>query len=305
MMDSILKWVTESVGGGAEVLAVKPLQGGISTAMHSVELLRNGEAETVVLRQFTNQEWLKQQLDLARHEAEILKWAAQADVPTPELISCKEGDKSAVLMTRLPGEVELQPDNLEDWLRQLAATLVRIHACEVPPETAGYKWEYYSYNDMDAMQVPEWSDQPDIWQQALDIVHGPKPESPQRFIHRDYHPTNVLWQNGHVSGVVDWVNACRGPAGVDVGHCRLNLAKLKGVKAADMFLAEYLRLAGPTFTYEPYWDLVSLMEALPNPPSVYRGWTDLGITDLNEEIVKERYEQLVASVVRRARQSIK
>lgn len=296
MMDQVLKWVVESVGGKGEVLSATPLMGGISATLHSIDLLVDDELQTVVLRQFTNQEWLRQQPRLARQEADSLAWANLVDVPTPQLIAYKETDIPAVLMTKLPGAVELEPEKagkMEEWLERLAATLVRIHA--VPAESC--ERDYFPWNDRDTLRVPEWSEQKRLWQRALDIVQGPKPDSKLSLIHRDYHPTNVLWQDGQVSGVVDWVNACRGPAGVDVGHCRLNLAVLKGVEAADMFLEKYREAAGDAFVYEPYWDLVSIMDWSSNPPDVYQGWIDLGITDLNAQIVKERYEGYLASVV--------
>ncbi|MFD0682267.1 MULTISPECIES: hypothetical protein [unclassified Paenibacillus] len=38
-----------------------------------------------------------------------------------------------------------------------------------------------------------------------------------------------------------WVNACRGPAGIDIGHCRLNPAMLFGVTGlTDKLMVERL-----------------------------------------------------------------
>ena len=64
-------------------------------------------------------------------------------------------------------------------------------------------------------------------------------------MHRDFHPGNVLWPHGRAS-VVDWANACRGPWGCDVAHCRDNLIRIDGQGAADRFLAEYRSLTGET-----------------------------------------------------------
>ncbi len=63
-------------------------------------------------------------------------------------------------------------------------------------------------------------------------------------IHRDFHPDNVLWSDGRISGVVDWANACLGPAAVDVAHFRVNLAVLHGPATADAVLPG-----------DPAWDL--------------------------------------------------
>ena len=44
------------------------------------------------------------------------------------------------------------------------------------------------------------------------------------FLHRDFHPGNLLWTDERITGVVDWVSACAGPPEEDIGHCRANLA---------------------------------------------------------------------------------
>jgi aminoglycoside/choline kinase family phosphotransferase len=94
--------------------------------------------------------------------------------------------------------------------------------------------------------------------------------------HRDYHPVNVLWQNGEVSGVVDWVNACLGPAGADVAHCRANLAQMFGVGVAEEFLQAYLERAGGE--YNPFWDVDSVLNMSWPQPRFYLPWNEFGLT---------------------------
>ncbi|GGA54207.1 hypothetical protein GCM10007416_29250 [Kroppenstedtia guangzhouensis] len=64
------------------------------------------------------------------------------------------------------------------------------------------------------------------------------------FIHRDFHPANILWEEDRISGVVDWVNAYRGPAEVDVAHCRIKLALMVGLEAAESFSQAYEQCSG-------------------------------------------------------------
>jgi len=294
-----LRFVLESFDSEDTIHTVVPLYGGISAKVYRVEVQGKDGLKSVVLRQFTNREWLKRQPDLVTREGESLRVAQQTGAPVPKLIAMDEtgsrcGGLPSVLMSLLPGDVVLEPADMRAWLTGMAEALVHIHAVEAPE----HPWTYYTYNDIATLSKPDWSDLP-IWDDMLRIVQGPRPEAKQCLIHRDYHPTNMLWQDGQVSGVVDWVNACRGPQGIDVGHCRLNLAQLHGVEVADQFLEIYQRLAGDSFVYDPYWDLVSLIEALPGPPSVYAGWTALGVTGLTDQLVKERYEALVTSVMRR------
>ncbi len=282
------------------VLSVRPLAGATSSVLHSIEVSYRGRSVKTVLRQFFDAAWLKLEPDLALHEAAALKKALNMKVATPELIAYDEkGDDCGVpttLMTELAGAVQLNPANFDDWLHKMAEALLPIHATEA----GDFPWTYYPYSDISRLEPPNWSAFPELWEKAIDVVAAaPRPITRERFIHRDYHPNNVLWQDGRLSGVVDWVNACRGPAGIDVAWCRQNLAQLYGVEAADRFLDAYRSLAGAGFEYHPFWDLIALIELLPGPPGVYPGWTAFGITRLDEDIIKMRVDAYLESLIAR------
>jgi aminoglycoside phosphotransferase (APT) family kinase protein len=287
-----LRWIIDSIGAdsASAILSVERQHGGMSSIVHKLIVDVGGQLNSYVLRQFDNAEWLSNEPDLVLHEAESLRYASVSGVQTPKLVAFDDTGsyigKPAVLMTCLPGQVVLAPEDMYAWVDGLAEALARIHRLD----GADFEWSYFTYNDVSKLQPPSWSSEQANWQRVIDIVKGQKPESKTVFIHRDYHPTNVLWKDDQVSGVVDWVNACRGPAGIDVGHCRVNLVQLYGVPTADAFLASYERHAGELFRYEPYWDLLSLMDILEGPLSVYPGWTALGVTGLTETIIAERLE---------------
>ncbi|UJL46806.1 aminoglycoside phosphotransferase family protein [Virgibacillus sp. NKC19-16] len=176
----------------------------------------------------------------------------------------------------------------------------KIHAVEV----SDFPWIYFSYNDISKVEIPEWSSVPDVWEKAIAIAKGPRPNAKNNFIHRDYYPANVMWRDGAVSGVVDFVNACQGPSGIDIGHCRVNLAMLYDVKTADGFLDAYNRLAGKAFTYDLYWDLISLMDMLSEEyPKVYPGWKEFGVIGLTDKMMEERLDQYVVHLMRAVSES--
>jgi aminoglycoside phosphotransferase (APT) family kinase protein len=77
-------------------------------------------------------------------------------------------------------------------------------------------------------------------------------------VHRDYHPGNVLWAGGKISGVVDWASVRIGAPEVDVGECRSDLVSSLGIAAADRFLNDWLSAAGRD-SYDPYWDVVATL----------------------------------------------
>lgn len=294
-----LRWVERATGKGAAVESVAPLAGATSSVLHAVRVRRGGRRFEFVLRRFFDAGWLKLEPDLARHEAAALSKAALVGVPTPGLVAFDEGGGEcgapATLMERLSGRVELRPADVGAWLGRLAGAVAPFH--ELGAEE--FAWSYHPYADPSSLGPPAWSRVPALWEKAVEIVCGPRPPARECFIHRDFHPANVLWSRGRVSGVVDWVNACRGPAGIDVGWCRHNLARMYGVAAADEFLGFYRELAGPRFVYDPFWDLIALIELLPGPPGVYPGWPAFGLTGLDELTLRERADEYLSSLMKR------
>ncbi|MFB4167934.1 aminoglycoside phosphotransferase family protein [Virgibacillus sp. JSM 102003] len=298
LSNRIIEWVVDNVDSSAVVESVSRLKGSTSSTLHSITLKVDKSVKRYVVRQFDNKEWLAEEPDLVLHEKESLLMAAKTGITTPQVVAYDEtGEKCGIpviLMTKLEGAVELKPANMDEWLTGLAKGLVKIHAVEA----SDFPYQHYSYNDISTFEVPSWSKEPKTWESAINILRGPRPKTTDCFIHRDYHPANVLWNEGLVSGVVDWVNGCRGPRGVDVGHCRVNLAMLYGVETADGFLKEYQQQAGSDFTYNRYWDLLSLTDILIGSPEVYPGWEAFGVSGLTNEMMKERLDKYVVSLLK-------
>ncbi len=290
-----LRWVETAVGPGTRVTSVRRLRGGDSSAVHAVTVERGGVVQPLVLRRFVRADWVAREPDIALREAAALRVLEPTQVPAPRLLAV-DGDGQvagvpSVLMTRLPGKTVLIPGDMDRWLQQLAEALPPIHAIRPTAEDLPWRWE--PYNDMTSLQVPPWTKRPREWEAALEVGRGPRPQFSERLIHRDYHPANILWLRGRISGVADWVNACRGPSGVDIGHCRRNLAILHGVDVADRFLEHCLEWA----EYDPYWDIVTLLDAELDDP-VYEGWTDLGVT-LPAPVAQTRLDEYAASLASR------
>jgi aminoglycoside phosphotransferase (APT) family kinase protein len=290
-----MRWVEHEVGPDGRVTSVRRLRGGDSSAVHALTAERTGLPVHLVLRRFVRADWVAREPDVARREAAALRLLVRSEVPAPRLIAVDEDGSAAgvpsVLMTRLPGRTVIAPTDMDSWMRQMAAMLPRIHA--IRPTPAELAWRYQPYNDVAALRVPAWSTRPSDWQTALAVANGNRAAADEHLIHRDYHPANLLWLRGRLSGVVDWVNGCRGPAGVDIGHCRRNLALLHGVNVADRFLKYCLEWAD----YSPYWDIITLTDWLPNC-GTYESWLDLGL-DVSTAAVRTRADEYIASLVAR------
>lgn len=257
-----LRWAVAAIspGGDAEVVSAVALEGGTSSAVHALDVRERGGAERrLVLRRFVRQDWLEEEPDAPLREAAALTAMRSAVLATPELIALDADGASAgapaLLMTRLHGATVWEPRDLDDYLRGLAAVLPSIHATPVPP---GAHLSAYSDWGLHLDRPPAASAlAAGVWERAFAVFERTPPAG-GALVHRDYHPGNVLWAAGAVSGVVDWASTSVGHPDADVGHCRENLARAFDLAAADRFLAHHRELTGAG-DYDPYWDVVALL----------------------------------------------
>lgn len=196
--------------------------GGITSSVHRIAVeTRHGTPTQVVLRRWTPSAW-GTSADAPRfveREHRALRGLELTDIPAPRVLAVDPTGEAtgvpALLMTRVPGRVDLTPTNPKAWLRQIAGMAVRIHEMDVDADP--FQWRQRE------VSVPPWTARPAHWRAAADLLRGPTPVHEARLAHGDYQHFNFLWRGGHLTSVVDWVGACRGPPAVDVGHCRLNL----------------------------------------------------------------------------------
>lgn len=269
----------------------------LGEAPHTVELLTGATSSEVyrltladrdvVLRLFLAERWQSDTAALSRREHEILGEASAAGLPVPTPISTLPGN--GIIMSHLAGAAWLPEPPGADWIDAMAGVLRRIHASGI-----SVPYAYASWNALRGHPAPSWWLDSGLWEAAQQLVIR-EPAFEPLFIHRDYHPLNLLWQRGRISGVVDWINACMGPPGVDVAHCRLNLALMYGLEAADAFLRAYQRHV-PDYVHEPYWDVDDAFGVLPDVVP-YAPWSEFGLSGINTETVRRRLEAFIRAAV--------
>jgi Ser/Thr protein kinase RdoA (MazF antagonist) len=238
------------------ITSVRRLPGASSAAVHALAL---DDGQRVVLRRYVWPGYLAVEPDAIGREVDALQFAGDHGLPVARLIAVDlTGDDvgdgiPVVLMTRLAGRAVAVPDLHE--LARAAATIHAVDASTFPHEH--FAW----YADTTVVPPPDTS-RSALWERAIETWHDARPRYTPTFIHRDFHPGNVLWSRGALSGIVDWANACRGPRGCDVAHCCTNLRALAGEQAADAFRAEYEAITG--IPHDPYWDIASILEHGPS-----------------------------------------
>ncbi len=241
-----LRWAQDAAG--ARVVAALPLD----SQWLANHLLVLADGRELVLRRWARPGWEVDDPDLtAAREALVLERLADTTVPAPELVAsdplAATCDVPALLITRVPGA----PIVGRPPLGPLVAALAEIHAVDpegIPP--------YRRYHEPERLAVPPWAADRDVWERAIALAHEAPPALPDRFIHRDFHPGNTLWEGAELTGVVDWTTGSRGPGAVDLGHLRWNLVVDYGQRVADAVL--------PHPEHHPYYDVVTVLDVLPD-----------------------------------------
>jgi aminoglycoside phosphotransferase (APT) family kinase protein len=139
---------------------------------------------------------------------------------------------------------------------------------------------------------PRRSTQPEVWARAIAIARAPVPAYEPVLCHRDFHPGNVLWHHGELSGIVDWTHACTGPVAADVAHCRVNLALLFGLEVADEFASRY----GPVEALA-WFDVVDVV-GMSHVDEAWR-WHDAGRPDITVDSINAAFDDFLAAAVAR------
>lgn len=244
----VLAWVERQTK--CQVIAQRPLEGGQSAAIHRLVL---DDRSDVILQRFVL-DWIRDEPWAPANEVLVLDLLSDTSVPAPEVIAAdphgQDTGVPTVLMTALPGAVVWDPPELDPWLDAVIDVMMTIHGIRAPQQLR--RWEPYPPENA----PPAWTRYRWAWERAVTTYHDVRPSSDRVFLHRDFHPGNLLWQQGTISGVVDWVSSCAGPVQEDIAHFRVNLAMHHGQAAADRFLRRWMHASGQ-FEYRPTWDLLT------------------------------------------------
>lgn len=232
----VVAWLRDTLGTDWTIRSLRSLAATSATVL-AVEVERDGIARSFVLR-VQDQAWFAEaEPEALAREVGALALLAGTDIPEPRLIAWSEDDPAVVLMTLVPGKPELvlpDPGAVRDVLH-------RLHTLPTEPMSA---WWYRGYHEGHDLVRPRWWRDAAIWERAVRQTLTDRPAFEPVVIHRDFHPGNMLWLEDRLSGVVDWVNACVGPAAFDASHLRVNLAILHGLDGPDRVI-----------TGDPAWDI--------------------------------------------------
>ncbi|MEU6312721.1 aminoglycoside phosphotransferase family protein [Streptomyces sp. NPDC047014] len=299
-------WVGNALAESERIAEVVPLRGGWTSEMRRLEL-RHGPAgpRSLVLRSFTKPFYVRHAEGLLTREADILRLLGDTDVPAATLVAvdatARHCAHPSLLMTLLPGAVQLADEGAQARAELMARQLVRIHRL---PVTGRRPRDYQAWTSPERVSPPTGTARPDLWARAVDVIRREPPAYEGRFLHRDFHPGNILFTGSgpeaSISGVVDWVETSWGPADLDVAHCSTALALLHGAPAGLRFADRYLAAGGvlaPDGASRLYWRLLDALAFAPDAEKVAVPWRELGRADLTSEVLAGRLEDYLAALL--------
>ncbi|MEU9211291.1 phosphotransferase [Streptomyces sp. NPDC048415] len=301
-------WVEKGLSEAERIEKVVRLRGGWTSEMRRLDLCGPGGRRSLVLRSFVKPFFVRHAEGLLTREATILRLLGDTDVPAATLAAvdatAQYCDHPSLLMSLLPGTVRLGDQGADDRAEQLARQLVRVH--QLPVTTQQRPRTYQAWASPERVTLPAATERPELWRRAVDVIRREPPAYQGCFLHRDFHPGNVLFTGTdddlQISGVVDWVETSWGPADLDVAHCSTALALLHGIPAGMRFADRYVA-AGGTLAEEGtahlYWRLLDALGFAPDAEKVAVPWRELGRVDLTASVLAQRLEGYIESLFSR------
>ena len=268
--EEALAWVAASMGRGSRIVGHRRLTGGVCSAVNRLTVERAGKRTFVVLRQYPGGLGLQGSLE---KEIANLGAVAGSGLPVPVVVAAdvagaSTGGVPTLLMTQLPGHIDLTPADPRSWLTRVAELAAMLHSLDLPAKTLR-PWTDSWIAPQDGFQVPIGAQNPAVWKTAFRVMAAPPPKDPAVFLHGDFLPVNLLWSRGKITGLTDWNSIHRGPRAIDVGHYRRYLAALYSPEWSEQLRSLYESVA--EVTLDPWWDLYALLHYDDSGPKWIRG----------------------------------
>ena len=232
--------LAEAVAPGARVTRLRRFTGGAGgTDAYDVTLDRAPRRVAVKLYRDGD--------GTAPLEWSRLEFAQRVPAPVPKPIAADLESawfgRPAVVMSRLPGRPDVTPKDADSWVAALAQTLAKLHetafdgaegALPRPPRTGTWQPPAGEHNPLTAAAV------------SAVTARLPSLSAERVFTHGDFHPGNVLWHRGRITGVVDWSAARLDARWSELAYCRADVCLLLGPDVADRLAGAYSDIVGDT-----------------------------------------------------------
>ena len=293
-----LSWAARSVGPRAHVRTAEPL----SDRSASWRLdLAGTEIATVVLRAGDPTDHVARQ----RIAAEVAALtAADSRVPAPRLIATDvtgdEASQLAIVSTFLEGSSAVPRTVDDEHLRTLGRAVALLAGIDPGEQARLLPPCDRPLQGVDFRALRAAGDSTPLLDEAEQaIAAAAVPAHRQALVHGDCWQGNMMWRGETFVGFVDWESAGRGPAGIDLGYLRMDVAVHFGPERIDAVLAGWLDADGPRLADLAYWDVLAGLCT----PADLRAWVPVlagaGRADLDADIVSARRDRFLVDALAR------
>ena len=223
----------------------------------------------------------RQRHNAVRFEWERLRFAQRVDAPVPRPVALDtEGHwfgRPALAMTRLTGDVNFRPRDVDGWLQQLASALAAIHNTD----TTGAEGPLLRPTPVKSWRPPKLRNPSPLTDRTVAAIqsHLPGVSWQPVLMHGDFNLGNTLWDGDRLTGIADWCESRLGPASCELAYCRADVALLFGHTAADRLTHHYAAICGAEPADLPVFDLIWGLDAIRKQVRIVRGFRQLGRTD--------------------------
>jgi aminoglycoside phosphotransferase (APT) family kinase protein len=189
-----------------------------------------------------------------------LEFAQRVALPVPEpIVADLESvwfGRPTVVMSRLPGRPDLTPEDVDSSVEALALALAELHGTPVH----GAEGAVTRPPRFETWRAPAGEHDP-LTTAAVRAVTArlPTRTSERVLTHGDFHPGNLLWHRGRISGVVDWSEARLDTRWYDLAYCRAAVCVHLGPDVADRLAGGYSDLVGGTSHELAVYDLMCVL----------------------------------------------
>jgi len=245
----------------SRLLRTWPLTGGVSARITALEVAdERGSITRSVVREHGEVDRAGNP-DIARDEFRLLEIAAAGGIACPAAqyldVSCRHFANPVLVIGFLAGEPEFEPDDLEGLIVGAADVLARIHAVPADERLAFLPRREAGVGPAPA--APDDTLQETRIRNALGANPLGAPRNSSTLLHGDFWPGNLLWDDGRLSGVIDWEDAHTGDPLADLGNAIFEFSVAFGAPAALSFTTAYLARRGLDTHDLAYWQLAAAL----------------------------------------------
>ena len=238
---------------GAALRSARRLTGGVSAQVYALEVAHSsGALAQVVVREHAPVE----SHYTAELEFDLLKALHSLDLPVPQPIlfdaRCTLAATPFVIMAAIPGSSVIPTGEAFEYIDEMASQLFRIHQAPIQnlptlPSRLDPLPEVFEYLPTAA----EWGGLKARLRALTDTGFKGAP----CLLHGDYWAQNLLWEQGRITGVLDWEDAAIGDPLSDVAGASVELRYLFGREGMQRFIAAYSALSSVDPTRLALWQV--------------------------------------------------